>query len=231
MALRPCAPSDWLRLDALHAARMAHKRRALRTHGWQPVGGAMACRPEAAGAVGELLAMLAAYLPARFPGLWAREGEGERWLRNKATGEAFEVVAPWGGFFKKVTADRLVMRVNWGINEREELFFLDGTHLYEGDEASADPNIDIDQVQLRVERQVLRRLPKSGAICMLTKTYLYRLVDITKEPGVAARLGGMLHKLPEKFAFYKRKPVWGNVVLAYLDEMAVKHPALATDGE
>ncbi|KAL0263569.1 hypothetical protein SLS55_002550 [Diplodia seriata] len=132
-------------------------------------------------------------------------------------------------FFKKVTADRLVMRVNWGINEREELFFLDGTHLYEGDEASADPNIDIDQVQLRVERQVLRRLPKSGAICMLTKTYLYRLVDIAKEPGVAARLGGMLHKLPEKFAFYKRKPVWGNVVLAYLDEMAVKHPALATD--
>ncbi|OMP83203.1 hypothetical protein BK809_0004584 [Diplodia seriata] len=250
MALRPCAPSDWLRLDALHPTRMAHKRAAVRTHGWQAVGGALACRPEADGAVEELVAMLGAYLPARFPGLWSRE-DGGRWLRNAATGERFEVVAPWGGlghplevvagvveedvavlmeggeedeeeyvlkaavsafpagfdiqdkigrpltaihepvpayreklrramnkFFKKVTADRLVMRVNWGINEREELFFLDGTHLYEGDEASADPNIDIDQVQLRVERQVLRRLPKSGAICMLTKTYVARFTTV-----------------------------------------------------
>ncbi|OJD30677.1 putative hrq family protein 4 [Diplodia corticola] len=134
-------------------------------------------------------------------------------------------------FFKKMTADRLVMRVNWGINEREELFFLDGTHLYEGDEASSDENIDINQVQLRVERQVLRRLPRSGAICMLTKTYLYRLVDIAEEPGVAERLSGMLHKLPEKFAFYKRKPVWGKVVLAYLDEMAAKYPDLAANDE
>lgn len=63
------------------------------------------------------------------------------------------------------------MRVNWGINDREELFFLDGTHLYEGDEAAPDEKIDISQVQLRIERQVLRRLPRSGAICMLTKTY------------------------------------------------------------
>lgn len=76
----------------------------------------------------------------------------------------------FGRFFKNISADRLVMRVNWGINDKEELFFLDGTHLYEGDTAAANENIDITQVQLRVERQVVRRLPKSGAMCMLTKT-------------------------------------------------------------
>jgi hypothetical protein len=54
--------------------------------------------------------------------------------------------------------------------------------------------------------------------------YLYRLVEIAEYPGLAARLGGLLHKLPTKFAFYKRKPVWGEVVLEHLDEMAKRHP-------
>lgn len=54
--------------------------------------------------------------------------------------------------------------------------------------------------------------------------YLYPLVEISQTPGFAARLAGLLHKLPSKFAFYKRKPVWGKIVLAYLDEMAAKYP-------
>jgi len=121
----------------------------------------------------------------------------------------------------------MVMRLNWSINDKEELFLVSGGHLYETDseEVHADETIDINQVQLRIERQVLRRLPRTGAICFITKTYLYPLTEISKTPGFAARLGGLLHKLPEKFAFYKRKPVWGKVVLAYLDEMAEKFPA------
>ncbi|EXJ83497.1 hypothetical protein A1O1_07120 [Capronia coronata CBS 617.96] len=132
-------------------------------------------------------------------------------------------------FFRNVGPSSMVMRVNWAINDKEELFLTEGGHLYENDEGVADENIDINQVQLRVERQVLRRLPRTKAICFVTKTYLYRLVDIAHTPGFAARLGGLLHKLPEKFAFYKRKPVWGKVVLRYLDEMAAMYPALEPD--
>jgi hypothetical protein len=71
-----------------------------------------------------------------------------------------------------VKADKLVMRLNWSINDKKELFLVAGGHLYEGDaeDTAADEGIDINQVQLRVERQVLRRLPKSNAMCMLTKT-------------------------------------------------------------
>lgn len=58
-------------------------------------------------------------------------------------------------------------------------------------------------------------------------SYLHRLVDIADYPGFAARLGGLLHKLPEKLAFYKRRPVWGKVILQYLDEMAAKHPTVS----
>lgn len=90
-----------------------------------------------------------------------------------------------GRFFKNMSADRLVMRVNWGINDKEELFFLDGTHLYEGDTAAADENIDINQVQLRVERQVVRRLPKSGAMCMLTKTCVVMLLSTSSVSSTA----------------------------------------------
>ncbi|KAK4944583.1 hypothetical protein LTR10_016017 [Elasticomyces elasticus] len=128
-------------------------------------------------------------------------------------------------FFKSVDPSKMVLRVNWSINDHEELFLTEGGHLYENDVGEADESIDINQVQLRVERQVLRRLPRTKAICFVTKTYLYRLVDIAETPGFAVRLGGLLHKLPEKFAFYKRKPVWGKVVLAYLDKMAAKYPA------
>ncbi|KAF2500801.1 hypothetical protein BU16DRAFT_259183 [Lophium mytilinum] len=128
-------------------------------------------------------------------------------------------------YFDSVGPSKLVMRLNWSINDHEELFLVEGAHLYENDVPVVDTSIDIDQVQLRVERQVLRRLPKSGAMCMLTKTYLYRLVEIAEYPGFAARLAGLLHKLPTKFAFYKRKPVWGEIVLGYLDEMAKRHPA------
>jgi hypothetical protein len=56
---------------------------------------------------------------------------------------------------------------------------------------------------------------------------LYPLTEIAREPGFAARLRGLLDKLPAKFAFYKRKPVWGKVVLAYLEEMATKYPLQA----
>ncbi|EXJ88764.1 hypothetical protein A1O3_01828 [Capronia epimyces CBS 606.96] len=134
-------------------------------------------------------------------------------------------------FFQNVGPSSMVVRANWAINDKEELFLTEGGHLYDEEEdVVADESIDINQVQLRVERQVLRRLPRTKAICMVTKTYLYRLVDIADTPGFAARLGGLLHKLPDKFAFYKRKPVWGKVVLSYLDEMAAKYPALDSNG-
>ncbi|KAK8248997.1 hypothetical protein IWZ00DRAFT_313155 [Phyllosticta capitalensis] len=130
-------------------------------------------------------------------------------------------------FFSNFGPDKLMMRVNWSINDKEEFFLVDGGHLYENDDGIVDESIDINQVHLRIERQVLRRLPKTGAMCMLTKTYLHRLVDIADYPGFAARLGGLLHKLPEKLAFYKRRPVWGKVILQYLDEMAAKHPTVS----
>lgn len=80
-------------------------------------------------------------------------------------------------YFQTVRADKLVMRLNWSINDKEELFLIKGGHLYEGDALDTPPDdeINIDQVQLRVERQVLRRLPKSNAMCMLTKTYVFNL--------------------------------------------------------
>jgi hypothetical protein len=59
--------------------------------------------------------------------------------------------------------------------------------------------------------------------------YLYPLTEIAQEPGFGVRLYGLLEKLPTKFAFYKRKPVWGKVVLAYLEEMSAKYPAEDAD--
>lgn len=136
-------------------------------------------------------------------------------------------------FFKNVGPSRMVMRVNWGINDRLELHMPDGGHLYEDDDldTAADESIDINQCQLRIERQVLRRLPRTKALAFLAKTYVYPITELAKEPGFAKKLAGLLHKLPEKFAFYKRKPVWGKIVIEYLDEMAEKYPGVDEQDE
>lgn len=62
------------------------------------------------------------------------------------------------------------MRLNWAINDRVELFLVEGGHLYDEVDVVADESIDINEVQVRVERQVLRRLQRTKAICMVTKT-------------------------------------------------------------
>lgn len=62
------------------------------------------------------------------------------------------------------------MRLNWSINDHVELFLVEGGHLYDELDVVADENIVINEVQVRVERQVVRRLPRTKAMCMVTKT-------------------------------------------------------------
>ncbi|MFE5708684.1 DUF3445 domain-containing protein [Rhodococcus koreensis] len=60
-----------------------------------------------------------------------------------------------------------------------------------------------DRVHLRVEVQHLIRLPHSGAILFLVRTYLLSLSDIAQVPAWRARVGQVLAELPEDMAEYK----------------------------
>lgn len=60
-----------------------------------------------------------------------------------------------------------------------------------------------DRVHLRVEVQHLIRLPHSGAILFLVRTYLLPLSDIARVPVWRERMGRVLAELPEDMAEYK----------------------------
>lgn len=72
------------------------------------------------------------------------------------------------------------------------------THAAVFDAASeADQTRFIEHVQMRTERQTLRRLPRSGAIVFTVHTYVVPVVTMAKEAGVPARLVSALRSWPE----------------------------------
>jgi hypothetical protein len=57
---------------------------------------------------------------------------------------------------------------------------------------------------LRVERQTLRRLPKSDTILFTIKTYTTKIEDVCRnEPDTAKRLAGAIRNWPPEMIAYK----------------------------
>lgn len=68
------------------------------------------------------------------------------------------------------------------------------------DLANASEPVDPSLVRLRVERQTLRRLPKTGAIVFTIRVYLTPLEELVNEPDVPGRLASAIRSWPEDVA-------------------------------
>lgn len=121
-------------------------------------------------------------------------------------------------FFDRLTPNDIWVRFNWSIQVHGSLFNLENHHAY-GDEAMRE--LDFNEIDfengahLRVERQVLTRLPSLRANIMLVRTYLTPLPQIKKE-GLAEELIYAIDNLPDDLAIYKRRAEWGPAVTQYL---------------
>lgn len=75
------------------------------------------------------------------------------------------------------------------------------------------------QTRVRTERQMVHRLPKSGAVLFSFKTYLYPIRDI-KEEGLGDMLADAIDGLGSGNApgmyRYKRAAIWGASAQRYL---------------
>ncbi len=87
MGLLACAEADWIELDDRYPAEMAERRDLLATRH----GEVFAACPGSGAARAEVLALLAAHLPQRFPAWFRRDGEV---LHNALTGEDWDLAAP-----------------------------------------------------------------------------------------------------------------------------------------
>lgn len=89
---------------------------------------------------------------------------------------------------------------------------------------------------VRKERQTFRRLPKSGAIVVTTKTRIRNLVDLDRKmlPGLAREIRGWSADV----ARYKGRDLWQRSVLGYCegkstvhDDRSVVNPGEFTEAE
>lgn len=90
-------------------------------------------------------------------------------------------------------------RMNWSIHDSDQLFSPPGIHSPKTIEAAEI----LDQTFLRVERQTLRKLPRTGAGVFTIRTYIHRMREVIADPERHRLMKMTLDTLPEDVADYK----------------------------
>lgn len=93
--------------------------------------------------------------------------------------------------------------------------------------STAEKNKAAAQHWFRSERQSLRRLPRSGAICFTIRTYFLPITEMAGEDYVPGRLASAIRSWDGWVSEYKGREKYGDVLLAYLDE---KHEEQVRNG-
>lgn len=129
-------------------------------------------------------------------------------------------------YFEKLQPCKFVGRANFSVQAHDKFFVDDdnkGYHLTEEEVRRAVPFEELDfdhQVHYRSERQMLTRLPKTGAILFTIRTYLHPFSDFKRQPvEVSKRFLGALQKFPDDMAVYKGLTRLGPAAIRYLDEL------------
>lgn len=128
-------------------------------------------------------------------------------------------------YFQRLQPCQFVGRANFSIQAHNKFYVDDdnkGYHLSEEEVRRAIPYEDLDfdkQVHYRSERQMLTRLPKTGAIVFTIRTYLHPFSDFKSQPEeVGQRLLGALEKFPDDMAKYKGLTKLAPAAIRYLKE-------------
>lgn len=160
-------------------------------------------------------------------------------IHGPVPGYAAKLEKSMDRFFASLPVGKIVKRHNWGITTDDRLFATTGNHMSEAEHSektSAAPalageggeegvevddgsDFDLRQAVLRVERQTLHRLPKTGVILFAFKTYQYGLEEIRNEgngEALAEAIEGLGKGNVPGMKIYKREVVWGEKAKAYL---------------
>ena len=122
-----------------------------------------------------------------------------------------ELGDPIERFLERLTPERSFWRLGWGVLDTAELYQpLDGTA------PSRPARPGPSDVHLRVERETLRRFPRTRAVLFTIRTYLTALPALAARPADAARLAEALDALPPDVAAYKQLDELGPWVAGWL---------------
>ena len=103
------------------------------------------------------------------------------------------------GFFARLRPERSFWRVGWGI--------LDTADGYTPVDGSADPRPaepTIDDLHVRVERETLRRFPRTDAVLFTLRTYISPLRAVVADPENRAGIARIVDAMPADVRDYKQ---------------------------
>lgn len=110
-----------------------------------------------------------------------------------------------------------VRRLNWTMTIKPRMDTSSETFHEWGHERSLITPENVAQwVHLRVELQLMARMPRSNALMFSIRTYLASLEELTTNPAWACRLHRVLRDLPAPIADYKGLTKYRQTVVDYL---------------
>jgi len=130
---------------------------------------------------------------------------------------------PIDSFFQRLSSDKSFWRMGWGVLDTDELYqAVDGTAPESpGLPALGDPATG-DRLFLRVERETIRRFPKTNCVLFTIRSYVRPLSHLVGRPEDAARLAEALSNLPDDVRDYKRTTALTAPAVHWLQTVAAQ---------
>lgn len=129
---------------------------------------------------------------------------------------ADRLARPVDRFMHHVKPGHIAARLNWSVLDDPALFQPTGKWR-QGHNTLVAPENAGQALFLRVERQTLRRLPRTGAVLFGIRVHVYPLAAAITTPALAARLAEAVHALPEATVHYKSVLPIRDALLGWLD--------------
>ncbi|KAF8962066.1 hypothetical protein BDZ97DRAFT_1663350 [Flammula alnicola] len=122
-------------------------------------------------------------------------------------------------YFSKMTCDKPIQRGSWGFEVGQPLY-LQTNDPHWSARGGQNPDLDVNNIYLRVDWQTLRRLPKSRAIVFNFKALFTPLTQFRNEPYIPRLVSTILRDGARPFMQYKGTNHTEHKVLPALDEWA-----------
>ncbi|MDP9096820.1 MAG: DUF3445 domain-containing protein [Pseudomonadota bacterium] len=115
---------------------------------------------------------------------------------------AERLARPVDRLMRHLQRGKLVERLNWGLYDNDALF-RPGRHFRSEHDPEITPQNALDRLFLRVERQTLSVLPRTGTVLFTIRTHVYPLRRVVAVQDAAVRLHAAVRALPPEMALYK----------------------------
>lgn len=137
-----------------------------------------------------------------FPSRWniaEKVGLDASAIHAPVPGFTASLAQPTTHFLDRITPERSFWRLNWTIHDSDLRF---APHPVPG-RTDLTPEDVLSSTFLRIERQTLRRLPRSGFVAFTIRTYIDRLDGVVAAADRCERLRRTLTSMPDDAIAYK----------------------------